>query len=204
MPKLGMEPIRRRQLIDATISSIGRYGYSETTVQRISQAAGVSSGIIHHYFGGKGELLEASMRTLLAELRREVVGRLAQATTPRDRLQAIVDGNFAPSQFAPPVVAAWLVFWSQARHEPRLARLQRINHRRLHSNLHHAFAQALPPAAAMRAAKGLAALIDGLWLNAALSGARDVEQARAIAQRFLDLELNGQGAAIPPAVNDRR
>jgi TetR/AcrR family transcriptional regulator, transcriptional repressor of bet genes len=190
LPKLGMEPIRRRQLIDATISSIGRYGYGETTVQRISRAAGVSSGIIHHYFGGKGELLEASMRALLAELRREVVERLARATTPRSRLEAIVDGNFAPSQFAPPVVAAWLVFWSQARHEPRLARLQRLHQRRLYSNLHHAFAQAVAPAAATQAARGLAALIDGLWLNAALSGARDIDQARAIARRFLDHELN--------------
>jgi TetR/AcrR family transcriptional repressor of bet genes len=198
LPKLGMEPIRRRQLIDAAISSIGRYGYGEATVQRISRAAGVSSGIIHHYFGGKDELLEASMRALLAELRREVVGRLAKATTPRTRLEAIVDGNFAPSQFDPPVVAAWLAFWSEARHEPRLARLQRINQRRLYSNLHHAFAQALPPAAATQAAKGLAALIDGLWLHAALSGARDIDQARAIAQRFLDHELNDR-----PAVNDR-
>lgn len=190
MPKLGMEPIRRRQLIDATISSIGRYGYGEATVQRISRAAGVSSGIIHHYFGGKGELLEASMRALLAELRREVVERLARATSPRARLEAIVEGNFAPSQFDPPVVAAWLAFWSQARHEPRLARLQRIHQRRLHSNLRHAFAQVVAPVAAIQAAKGLAALIDGLWLNAAFSGARDIDEARAIAQRFLDHELN--------------
>jgi TetR/AcrR family transcriptional repressor of bet genes len=171
-----MEPIRRRQLIDATISSIGRYGYGEATVQRISRAAGVSSGIIHHYFGGKGDLLEASMRALLAELRREV------------------DGNFAPSQFDPPVVAAWLAFWSQARHEPKLARLQRIHQRRLHSNLHHAFAQAVGPDAAIKAAKGLAALIDGLWLGAALSGERDIDEARAIAQRFLDHELNASRA----------
>ena len=192
MPKLGMEPIRRRQLIDATISSIGRYGYGEATVQRISRTAGVSSGIIHHYFGGKEELLEASMRALLAELRSEVVTRLARAVTPRARLEAIVDGNFAPSQFDPAVIAAWLAFWSQARHQPGLARLQRINQRRLYSNLHHAFAQVVTPEAAVQASKGLAALIDGLWLSAALSGTRDTGEARAIAHRFLDHELKGR------------
>ena len=194
MPKVGMEPIRRRQLIDATISSIGRYGYGEATVQRISRTAGVSSGIIHHYFGGKDELLEASMRTLLAELRAEVVARLSRASTPRARLEAVVDGNFAPSQFDPAVIAAWLAFWSQARHEPRLARLQRINRRRLRSNLHHAFAQVVSPEAAVKASNGLAALIDGLWLNAALSGTRDTDEARAIAHRFLDHELKGTAA----------
>ncbi len=192
MPKLGMEPIRRRQLIDATISSIGRYGYGEATVQRISRTAGVSSGIIHHYFGGKDELLEASMRALLAELRSEVVTRLSRAVTPRARLEAIVDGNFAPSQFDPAVIAAWLAFWSQARHQPGLARLQRINQRRLYSNLHHAFAQVVTPEAAVQASKGLAALIDGLWLSAALSGTRDTGEARAIAHRFLDHELKGR------------
>jgi len=190
-----MEAIRRRQLIDAAIASIGRYGYGEATVQRISRAAGVSSGIIHHYFGGKDELLEASMRDLLAELRREVAGRLAKATTPRARLEAIVEGNFAPSQFDPPVVAAWLAFWSEARHAPKLARLQRINHRRLLSNLRHAFSAVLAPEAAAQAATGLAALIDGLWLNAALSGERNIDEALAIAQRFLDREL-GDGAAM--------
>ena len=192
MPKLGMEPIRRRQLIDATISSIGRYGYGEATVQRISRTAGVSSGIIHHYFVGKDELLEAPMRALLAELRSEVVTRLSRAVTPRARLEAIVDGNFAPSQFDPAVIAAWLAFWSQARHQPGLARLQRINQRRLYSNLHHAFAQVVTPEAAVQASKGLAALIDGLWLSAALSGTRDTGEARAIAHRFLDHELKGR------------
>ena len=79
MPKVGMEPIRRRQLIDATITSIGRYGLADTTVQRISREAGVSSGIIHHYFGGKNELLEATMRRLLQRLRDDVVAALAPA-----------------------------------------------------------------------------------------------------------------------------
>ena len=53
MPKVGMEPIRRRQLIEATITSIHEYGFADATVSRISAAAGVSTGIVHHYFDGK-------------------------------------------------------------------------------------------------------------------------------------------------------
>src|SRR5918993_975251 len=60
MPKVGMEPIRRQQLIEATITSISRYGYADATISRISKEAGVSTGIVHHYFGSKDDLLEAT------------------------------------------------------------------------------------------------------------------------------------------------
>ena len=82
MPKVGMEPIRRQQLIEATITSISRYGYADATISRISKEAGVSTGIVHHYFGSKDDLLEATMRTLLQQLRQDMVDRLATATTP--------------------------------------------------------------------------------------------------------------------------
>ena len=48
MPKVGMQPIRRRQLIEATVAAIHTHGLAETTVSRISKTAGVSSGIVHH------------------------------------------------------------------------------------------------------------------------------------------------------------
>ncbi|ALG72728.1 BetI family transcriptional regulator [Azospirillum thiophilum] len=190
MPKVGMEPIRRRQLIDATITSMGEHGLADTTVQTISRGAGVSPGIIHHYFGGKDELLAATMRSMLQQLRDDATQRLATATSPRARLEAIVDCNFAPGQFEPRVVAAWLGFWAQAPHNPALARLQRINARRLHSNLLHALRPLLPADRAERVAVGLAAMIDGLWLRFALTGAIDGSAARAVALGYLDSELD--------------
>ena len=191
MPKVGMEPIRRQQLIDATIVSIGRYGLADTTVQRISRAAGVSSGIIHHYFGGKNELLEATMRRLLQSLRADVVAALSAAPTPEQRVAAIIDSNFATGQFHGGVIAAWLAFWAQAPHVPALARLQRINAGRLRSNLLHSLRRLLPRAPAEQTARGLAALIDGLWLRAALDGSLDGAGARAIAVAYFRGQLAG-------------
>src|SRR5260370_18346493 len=113
-----MGPVRRQQLIDATSVSIGRYGLADTTVQRISRVAGVSSGIIHHYFGGKDELLEATMRRLLQRLRADVATALGAAPTLEDRIIAIIDSNFAASQFHRGVIAAWLAFLAPAPHLP--------------------------------------------------------------------------------------
>ncbi len=189
MPKLGMQPIRRQQLIDATIASISRYGLADTTVQRISREAGVSSGIIHHYFGGKNELLEATMRRLLQQLREDAVARLGRAKTHEARLLAVIDSNFAASQFQTEVITAWLAFWAQVPHVPALARLQRVNARRLRSNLLYSLRPLLSRAAPARTARGLAALIDGLWLRAALDGTQDGEGARRIAAAYLEGQL---------------
>ncbi|MBX9755729.1 MAG: TetR family transcriptional regulator C-terminal domain-containing protein, partial [Pseudomonadaceae bacterium] len=50
---------------------------------------------------------------------------------------------------------------------------------------------------ARSAARGLAALVDGLWLRGALSGAAfDVEQALQIAYEYLDLQLAKQPVLV--------
>ncbi len=52
MPKLGMQSIRRRQLIDATLEAINEVGMHDATIAQIARRAGVSTGIISHYFSG--------------------------------------------------------------------------------------------------------------------------------------------------------
>ncbi len=185
MPKVGMQPIRRQQLIDATIRCMSRHGFERTTVARIGRLANVSPGIINHYFGGKDELLEATMRHLLRQLKAETVQRLKHSGNPRARLEAIVDANFADEQFSPELVSAWLAFWAQAPYNRALHRLQRIYARRLRSNLRHALKQLLPAAEVERAAYGLAALIDGLWVNCTLGGEVDGERARTVARDYV-------------------
>ena len=46
MPKLGMEPIRRAALIDATIAEIGRAGSLDITVSQIAKELSLSVATI--------------------------------------------------------------------------------------------------------------------------------------------------------------
>jgi transcriptional repressor BetI len=181
-----MEEIRRRQLIEATIASIHDVGFSESSVSRIAAKAGVSAGIVHHYFEDKGELLEATLRQLGANLSASVVRRLKAATSAAHRLMAVVDGNLGPELFTPEAVSAWLAFWSQVPTHPRLARIQTIIIRRLHSNLVHALRPFLREPEVQHAAQDLACLIDGIWLRAALTPQRpDGADARRAAIEFI-------------------
>ena len=169
MPKVGMEPIRREALVQATIDEIGAAGTLEVSVSRIARRAGMSSGLAHHYFGNKEQMFLAAMRHILSEYARLVRAALAGAGAPQDRLEAIIRANFAQPQFSAPVVNAWMTFYAQAQNSPSAARLLRIYRRRLHSNLLHALRPHAPDSPE-RVAETLAALIDGVYIRAAIDG----------------------------------
>lgn len=190
MPKVGMEPIRRAALIDATIACIGQAGTLDVTVGQIAKAAGVSSGLAHHYFGSKDHLFLAAMRHVLAQYGVGVRAALARAETPRARLDAIVSAGYSDPNFQAEVIAAWLNFYVLAQVDAQARRLLTLYQRRLRSNLIHALRPLLGPGAAPAAGR-IGGLIDGLYLRHALNqtdGAAALEQLRGAIQ----LELGEQ------------
>jgi len=190
MPKLGMGPVRRNQLIEAAISSLHDYGYADTTVARIAKKAGVSSGIVHHYFDGKDDLLFATMQHMLRVLRAETLRNLKQATTPRTRLSAIVEANFAPSQYSPDVMSAWLALYGSTRQSPNLTRILKLYDSRLKSNLRDALKKLTDQEKAAELAIGVSALIDGIWLRAALLGdGYNRDTAIHLVRSYIDCQL---------------
>ncbi len=192
MPKVGMQPIRRSQLIAATLEAVDQVGMGDASIAYIARLAGVSNGIISHYFKDKNGLLDATMRHLMQALGEAVRQRRAALTddNPRAHLRAMIEGNFDDSQVSGPAMKTWLAFWASSMHQPSLRRLQRVNDHRLYSNLCGQFHRVLPQEQARTAARGLAALIDGLWLRGALSGeAFDTRQALQIAYEYLDMQL---------------
>lgn len=169
MPKVGMEKIRRAQLIDATLQAIEKYGFHGTTVSVISKKANVSTGIISHYFGGKAGLIDATMRYLLDQLKQELFNHLPDSKDHRARLHAIIDANFASVQRSKKAAVTWLVFWTQSMHSPELARLQQVNAKRLVSNLKYSLKHLIESDKVEWSAQLIAAQIDGYWLRNALT-----------------------------------
>lgn len=194
MPKVGMKAIRQAQLIRATLTVIDRVGLADASLALIAKEAGVSTGIVSHYFGDKNGLLDACMRQILSDLYLAVDHHRKQVDDqPASQIRAIIDGNFDVSQIAGPVLKTWLAFWTNSLHQPDLQRLQRINDRRLYSNLTAQFARVLPAQQARDAGASLAALIDGLWLRMTLAPqpmANGVENARELCYQNLALWLN--------------
>jgi TetR/AcrR family transcriptional repressor of bet genes len=191
-----MEPLRRRALIDATIAAIGERGSLDVTMSDIAGRAGVSSALAHHYFGAKGELLQATMRKLLADLADDAVKALQRTTTPRARISAIIAVNFSAGQFREETVHAWLAFYVEAQKSQELRRLLRVYARRLHSNLMSGLSPLMPRAEAERMAEAIAAMIDGLYIRRALrDGLPNSASAAALVEDYVEAKLKRMRAA---------
>ncbi|MEF1187603.1 transcriptional regulator BetI, partial [Vibrio sinaloensis] len=167
MPKVGMPEIRKPQLVQATMAVIDRVGLHAASISLISKEAGVSTGIINHYFGGKHGLLEETMRAILRQLSSTITSQLKE--TPKEahleRINAIIDGNFVGFQAENKVAKTWLAFWSHSMHDPQLKRLQSVNEKRLLSHLKLELKGLFDPQQAELIAFGIASLIDGIWLR---------------------------------------
>jgi betaine-aldehyde dehydrogenase len=185
------EELRRVQLVEVTIDSLAEVGYVGTTLAEIARRAEVSPGLVAHYFGDKDGLLEAAFRALARALAARMRARLALARTPRGRVQAVIDTNLAPEEFDKRSGTAWLAFWGQVLHVKGLKRVQTAYQRRMLSNLRNDLRRMIPGEDARSLAAMIAAMIDGVWLRAALSEWQeaDSESARALLTAFVEGRL---------------
>jgi TetR/AcrR family transcriptional repressor of bet genes len=190
MPKVGIEPVRRKALVDAALRVIGDHGSLAVTMSEIARQAGVSPALAHHYFGSKEQLLMETVRSLLKRLRNDAVTALKAAHTPRTRLSAVIRVSFQADQFAPETIAAWLAFYAEAQRSEATRRFLVIYARRLRSNLLANLRSLCPANAAERIAEGAAAMIDGLYIRQSLKSAPiSIEGSIALTEDYINSAL---------------
>ena len=189
---------RRLQLIEVTLASLAEVGAQGTTLAHIASQAGVSAGLVAHYFTDKEGLLEAAFRVLLAKHREQLRWRLTAAGETSDRLKACVEACLSPEGLRASDSRAWLAFWSLVHQSAPLARIQRVYQRRMLSSLRAALRPLVPAEELVERAASIAALLEGTWLQAALAGAASSEST-VLCDRVLRHVTASLGERLPPS-----
>src|ERR1700754_3618099 len=90
--------LRSKQLIDATIRAIGRFGYANATLTQVANEAGLSPGIVNFYFKSKEQLLIATLEQIAEEYSALWQGALNKGNvSPAAGLEAMIEADFLPS-----------------------------------------------------------------------------------------------------------
>jgi TetR/AcrR family transcriptional repressor of bet genes len=191
MPKLGMESIRKHELSRATIAVIHESGLAEPTLSAICSWAGLSTGIVNHYFGGKQGLLDYTVREVVGSFIGEITLRVGSANSAIDRIYAIVDANFAPSQCTPEAISVWLWFWARIPSNPTFAEIGKATDDHVLEQLERALQQLIPEEEVSKMAEGILALMYGFWIRFAHDPDKvSVEDARSITMETLTSRLS--------------
>jgi len=187
-------PERRDQLVNATLSVIDKVGLADATLGQIADRIGISAGLIPHYFGDKKGLIYATMRKIMEDLKHlhDHLQKSSDKNDPVAQIRIIIDANFHQQHENQALIKTWLNFWLASLYDVELQRLQKINRHILFSSLYQHFSKIIDRAQARDAARGLAAMIDGLWLHLAMSADFTLTDGRHIAHQYLDQFLKKQ------------
>ncbi len=188
------EPDARRQsLIEACARCLARLGASGTSVRAICTEAGVSPGLLRHYFDGIDALIADTYRWTGAQVAESLYGAVAQSDpAPRARLLAYLTASFRPPIASPDLLATWLAFWSLTKTDKAIAAV--------HADIYRDYREGLETLISAFDTKtrdhrltavALTALIDGLWLELSLGSAPFTpDEAAGLAERWLDTLLD--------------
>jgi AcrR family transcriptional regulator len=163
------ETARRDALIDAALQLMAEGGAQAATVRAIADRAGVTPGLIRHYFQSKEDLTRAAYGTLMDRMM--AANLLVLETSPVDpaaRLAAFVAASLCPPVVDAEALGLWAAFIHKLRIDPQIRLAHEAAYLAYRDRL-QLLISALPrpaDAATLRAqAIACNAVIDGLWLE---------------------------------------
>jgi AcrR family transcriptional regulator len=122
-PRPRVAPLRRDQIIRATIRCLAREGYANLTMKKLAREAGVRSGILHYYFPSKRAILLAALERVMGDLDRRVVRHARGSRDPRERLRALIGTCLSVAVDAREFWIVFVEFWGEMMHDRSLLRV---------------------------------------------------------------------------------
>lgn len=163
------EERRREALMGAVLELVAEAGVAGATVRAIAERAGVTPGLIRHYFDGKDDLVRAAYTQVMDRMTAESEQAAEPACgDPQTRLAAFVAASLRPPVMESERVGLWAGFLHQVRRDAAMREVHRATYLGYRDRL-QALIMALPGRSDPDTARALAiacnGVIDGLWME---------------------------------------
>lgn len=169
-PRKASREHRRQQLIDATIESLARRGFAQTTLTDVALTAGLSHGLVNFHFESKEKLLTETLLFLATEYRDNWVNALGAApAAPAAQLNALLMADFNERVCTQTKLTAWCAYWGEAQSRPIYQEMCGSNDIEYVSVLEGICARLIDEGGyqldAVTVARALRVTVQGLWLD---------------------------------------
>jgi len=188
----------RQHLIDAALRTLAERGYRRASLRKIAENAGVTAGLVRHYFRGKDALfLEAYRHFKATGLEAYLRAAREAGPDPVKRLEGFVRSVLTYRTGEGEQMKIWAGFVELVVTDPNLAAAQAVAYDRFVEEIsgcifaiHAVRGEALSVEAAREMALGVNAVIDGVWLECSLNPSRmTTEEALYIALDMIGTRL---------------
>ena len=114
---------RKRQITRAAYEIIAEKGYNNFTMMDIAKRAGVSSGLIHHYFKDKENMLVTLLREMQQNIRQSLERSIEPVADPRKKLEIFMDQAFGLVENEKEYIYVTFDFLTQIKFNERMQRI---------------------------------------------------------------------------------
>jgi TetR/AcrR family transcriptional repressor of bet genes len=192
---------RQQQLIDATIDSLAKRGYADTTLANVADGAKLSRGIVNFHFESKEKLLIATLQYMSDEYSGHWNNALEKAQpSAAGRMWALVNADFDRRICTRRKLAAWCAFWGEAKSRPTYQALcgaSDLNYQKTFVELCTAMkAEADYAFDPEPMALGICSMMEGLWFRLMMNDGLSREKA-------LDAAIEYVAAVFPRHISTK-
>jgi TetR/AcrR family transcriptional repressor of bet genes len=165
----------RQKLITATINSIAKSGFADTTLARVSAGAGLSRGIVNFHFRTKEALFLEALKFLSREYQENWSRAFDRAgPSAAEKLEAVLMVDFAPPLSNRNRIAAWYAYYGEAKSRPTYiaacADRDMVTYQAVVELCRTIIEEGgYPNLDPERIAEGISAMGEGLWLDILIS-----------------------------------
>ena len=114
---------RKRQITRAAYEIIAEKGYNNFTMMDIAKRAGVSSGLIHHYFKDKENMLVTLLREMQQNIRQSLEQSIGPVADPKEKLAIFMDQAFGLVENEKEYIYVTFDFLTQIKFNERMQRI---------------------------------------------------------------------------------
>lgn len=149
---------RRVDIITGVWRVILARGISGVSIRAVAETAGVSIGLVQHYYRSKDMLIHASAEAMIAG----AASRYRTHVAPGDAVRHLVTHSIPTTEAARDGVVIWHAYLAASVGDDILARLLREAKSGQEHELALMLQSSMPSATALRTARAVIALADGL------------------------------------------
>ena len=120
MPKIVDKSAQRQDIALAACRAVAHNGMDATTMMHIAKEAGVTTGMITHYFSSKNDIIYAALKLVLERMETRIQAKIGEQS---DTLYSILKEMLPIDDARQIECAIWISFWGKISSDPKLQEL---------------------------------------------------------------------------------